>query len=436
MSVKVENLEQKVENLEHNMVKLTVTVPADDFSKALTQAYNRNKKNISIPGFRKGHAPQQLIEKMYGTGVFYEDAANILIPQTYPDEAESTGLEIVSRPEFDIEQIEKGKDFIYTATAAVKPAVELGAYEGIEVKKQDVTVTDEDVDAAIKKEQEKNSRLVDAKEGEAVENGDTINLDYSGSIDGVKFDGGTAEGQTLVIGSNTFIPGFEDQLVGVKAGEEKEVKVTFPAEYHAKDLAGKEAVFACKVNKIQKKELPELNDEFAQDVSEFDTMDEYRESVKSNLVSDKEKAAKNAKTNEAVDKLIEASKMDIPDAMVASQAEQMYEDFARRLQSQGIPIDMYLQYQGSTEEKFKEDIKPQALKQIQERLVLEAVAEKADIKISDEDFEAEVKKIADQYKMDVDKLKESMSDYEKEQLKKDMAVQKAVELVTDSAREV
>ena len=425
----------KVENLEHNMVKLTVTVPADDFSKALTQAYNRNKKNISIPGFRKGHAPQQLIEKMYGTGVFYEDAANILIPQTYPDEAESTGLEIVSRPEFDIEQIEKGKDFIYTATAAVKPAVELGAYEGIEVKKQDVTVTDEDVDAAIKKEQEKNSRLVDAKEGEAVENGDTINLDYSGSIDGVKFDGGTAEGQTLVIGSNTFIPGFEDQLVGVKAGEEKEVKVTFPAEYHAKDLAGKEAVFACKVNKIQKKELPELNDEFAQDVSEFDTMDEYRESVKSNLVSDKEKAAKNAKTNEAVDKLIEASKMDIPDAMVASQAEQMYEDFARRLQSQGIPIDMYLQYQGSTEEKFKEDIKPQALKQIQERLVLEAVAEKADIKIS-EDFEAEVKKIADQYKMDVDKLKESMSDYEKEQLKKDMAVQKAVELVTDSAREV
>ncbi|MGN0273567.1 MAG: trigger factor [Chordicoccus sp.] len=426
----------KVENLEHNMVKLTVTVPADDFSKALTQAYNRNKKNISIPGFRKGHAPQQLIEKMYGTGVFYEDAANILIPQTYPEEAESTGLEIVSRPEFDIEQIEKGKDFIYTATAAVKPAVELGAYEGIEVKKQDVTVTDEDVDAEIKKEQEKNSRLVDAEEGAAVENGDTINLDYSGSIDGVKFDGGTAEGQTLVIGSNTFIPGFEDQLVGVKAGEEKDVKVTFPAEYHAKELAGKDAVFACKVNKIQKKELPELNDEFAQDVSEFDTMDEYRESVKSNLVSDKEKAAKNAKTNEAVDKLIEASKMDIPDAMVASQAEQMYEDFARRLQSQGIPIDMYLQYQGSTEAKFKEDIKPQALKQIQERLVFEAVAEKADIKISDEDFDAEVKKIADQYKMDVDKLKESMSDYEKDQLKKDMAVQKAVELVTDSAKEV
>lgn len=426
----------KVENLEHNMVKLTVTVPADDFSKALTQAYNRNKKNISIPGFRKGHAPQQLIEKMYGTGVFYEDAANILIPQTYPDEAESTGLEIVSRPEFDIEQIEKGKDFIYTATAAVKPAVELGAYEGIDVKKQDVTVTDEDVDAAIKKEQEKNSRLVDAAEDAAVENGDTVNLDYSGSVDGVKFDGGTAEGQTLVIGSNTFIPGFEDQLVGMKAGEEKDVNVTFPAEYHAKDLAGKDAVFACKINKIQKKELPELNDEFAQDVSEFDTMDEYRESVKSNLVSDKEKAAKNAKTNEAVDKLIESSKMDIPDAMVASQAEQMYEDFARRLQSQGIPIDMYLQYQGSTEAKFKEDIKPQALKQIQERLVLEAVAEKADIKISDEDFDAEVKKIADQYKMDVDKLKESMSDYEKDQLKKDMAVQKAVELVTDSAKEV
>lgn len=426
----------KVENLEHNMVKLTVTVPADDFSKALTQAYNRNKKNISIPGFRKGHAPQQLIEKMYGTGVFYEDAANILIPQTYPEEAESTGLEIVSRPEFDIEQIEKGKDFIYTATAAVKPAVELGAYEGIEVKKQDVTVTDEDVDAEIKKEQEKNSRLVDAAEDAAVENGDTVNLDYSGSVDGVKFDGGTAEGQTLVIGSNTFIPGFEDQLVGMKAGEEKDVNVTFPAEYHAKDLAGKDAVFACKINKIQKKELPELNDEFAQDVSEFDTMDEYRESVKSNLVSDKEKAAKNAKTNEAVDKLIESSKMDIPDAMVASQAEQMYEDFARRLQSQGIPIDMYLQYQGSTEAKFKEDIKPQALKQIQERLVLEAVAEKADIKISDEDFDAEVKKIADQYKMDVDKLKESMSDYEKDQLKKDMAVQKAVELVTDSAKEV
>jgi trigger factor len=424
-----------VERLEHNMVKITVEVPADEFNKACTKAYNRQKKNISIQGFRKGHAPQQLVEKMYGPAVFYEDAANLLINDTYSDEAKETGLEFVSRPEFDVDQMEKGKSFIYNATVAVRPEVTLGAYKGIEVKKQEIEVTDEEIEEALKKEQDKNSRLVDI-EDRAVEDGDTLTLDYSGSVDGVQFDGGTAENQTLIIGSNSFIPGFEEQLIGTKTEEEKEVKVTFPAEYHAAELAGKEAVFKCVVHKIQSKELPELNDEFAQDVSEFDTLDAYKDSLKEDLVKQKESAAKTEKENQAVDKLIEASEMDIPDAMVDAQADQMYQDFAQRLQSQGIPIDMYLQYQGSDAAKMKEDLKPQALKQIKTRLVLEEVAKAENIEISDEKFDEELQKIADQYKMELDNLKKTVGDYEKEQMKKDMAVQEAVTVITDNAKEV
>lgn len=424
-----------VENLEHNMVKLTITVPAADFAKALTEAYNKDKKNISVPGFRKGHVPQQLVEKMYGAGIFYEDAANILVPRTYPQESESTGLDIVSRPKLEITQIEKGKDFIYTAEVAVKPEVELGEYKGIEVRKQNVTVTDEEVDAEIKKEQEKNARTVDAPEDAEVADGDTIHLDYSGFVDGEQFEGGTAEDQTLVIGSGTFIPGFEDQLVGVKAGESKDVHVTFPADYHAKELAGKEAVFACKVLKIQKKELPALDDDFAQDVSEFDTFAEYRESVKAELITDKEKAARTEKENEAVDKLIEASKMDIPEAMVDTQAENMYDNFAYRVESQGIPMETYLKYQGSTEDKFKEDIRPQALKQIKTRLVLEAVAKAENIEISDEELDEQLGKIAEQYGMKADDLKKNISENEKKDIRGDMAVQKAIDLVADNAVE-
>ena len=425
----------QVEKLEHNMVKLTIEVAADEFSKAITRAYNKNKKNISLPGFRKGHAPQQLIEKMYGAGVFYEDAANDLINLTYPQESESTELEFTSRPVFDVEQIEKGKNFIYTAEVAVRPEVELGEYKGIEVDHQDVEVTAEDVDAELKKEQEKNSRLVDVEE-RAVESGDTVTLDYAGEIDGVAFDGGTAQNQTLVIGSNQFIPGFEDQLIGAAVEEETKVSVTFPEDYHAKELAGREAVFTCTVHKIQKKELPELNDDFAQDVSEFDTIEEYRKSVEEKVRERKEAQAKTAKENQAIDKLIEASSMDIPQAMIDAQAASMYQQYAQRLQSQGIPIDMFLQYQGSNAEKWMEDIKPQALKQIQVRLVLEAVAKAENIEVSDERVDEEIDKIAAQYQMEKDQLTSVMSDREKESLKKDIAVQEAVSVIADNAKEV
>lgn len=425
----------QVERLEHNMVKVTIEIAAEEFGKAITRAYNKNKKNISIPGFRKGHVPQQLVEKMYGAGVFYEDAANDIINSTYGEEAKSTGLEFVSRPEFDVTQIEKGKDFIYTATVAVRPEVTLGEYKGLEVKKRVAEVTESEVDDEIRKEQEKNARMIDIDD-RGVEKGDTVNLDYSGSVDGEKFDGGTASGQTLVIGSNAFIPGFEDQLIGVLTGEECKVYVKFPEEYHSTDLAGKDAVFECKVNKIQKKELPELNDDFAQDVSEFDTMEEYRNDVREKLLDRKSAQVKSEKENEAVDKLIEISEMDIPEAMINSQAAQMYQEFAQRLQSQGIPVDMYFQYQGSTPEKALEDMKPQAKKQIETRLVLEEVAKAAGIEITDEKVDQEIERIATAYQMEKEKLAEVMSDFEKEQIKKDLAVQEAITLIADNAKEV
>ena len=424
-----------VEKLEHNMVKLTVEVSAEDFDKAIEKAYQKNKNRISVPGFRKGHAPLQMIERMYGVGIFYEDAANLCIQETYPKESDDTKLEFVSRPEFDVSQMEKGKPFIYTAVSAVRPEVMLGEYKGLEVEKDPITVTDTEIDEEVKKEQEKNSRMIDVDD-RPVEKGDTVTLDYAGTVDGVAFDGGTAKDQNLVIGSETFIPGFEDQLVGAALEEEKDVNVTFPEDYQAKDLAGKAAVFKCTVHKIQKKELPELDDDFAKDVSEFDTLDEYKEDVRKNLTEKKEKEAKTARENAAVDKLIEKSEMDIPKPMIDSQVSQMYEDFANRLKSQGIPIDMYLQYQGSDENKLKEQMRPQAEKRIKTRLVLEEVAKKENIEISEEKLDEEIKKMAEQYKMEPDKLKELLGDYEKEQMKKDMAVQEAVTLLTDNVREV
>ncbi len=424
-----------VEKLEHNMVKLTVEVSAEDFDKAIEKAYQKNKNRISVPGFRKGHAPLQMIERMYGVGIFYEDAANLCIQETYPKESDDTKLEFVSRPEFDVSQMEKGKPFIYTAVSAVRPEVMLGEYKGLEVEKAPITVTDTEIDEEVKKEQEKNSRMIDVDD-RPVEKGDTVTLDYAGTVDGVAFDGGTAKDQNLVIGSETFIPGFEDQLVGAALEEEKDVNVTFPEDYQAKDLAGKAAVFKCTVHKIQKKELPELDDDFAKDVSEFDTLDEYKEDVRKNLTEKKEKEAKTARENAAVDKLIEKSEMDIPKPMIDSQVSQMYEDFANRLKSQGIPIDMYLQYQGSDENKLKEQMRPQAEKRIKTRLVLEEVAKKENIEISEEKLDEEIKKMAEQYKMEPDKLKELLGDYEKEQMKKDMAVQEAVTLLTDNVREV
>ena len=425
----------QVEKLEHNMVKLTIEVAAEEFEKAVKAAYNRNKKSITVPGFRKGHAPQQLIEKLYGAAVFFEDAANALINATYGEEADGTGLEFVSRPVFDVTQIEKGKPFVYTAEVAVRPEVKLGEYRGIEVKKQETLVSDDEVNAEIQRELEKNSRLVDVDD-RPVENGDTVVLDYSGSVDGEKFDGGTAENQTLVIGSGSFIPGFEEQLIGAAIDETKDITVTFPDDYHAQELAGKEAVFTCTIHKIQKKELPELNDEFAQDVSEFDTLDEYKKDVMDKLTERKKQAAKTAMENEAVDKLIESSEMDIPEAMIDAQVTSMYQDYARQLQSQGIPIDMYLQYMGSSEAKMKEDMRPQALKQIQTRLVLEEVAKAEHLETTDLRLEEEIDKIAKQYNMETAKLKESMGDYEKEQMKKDIAVQEAISLIYDTLKEV
>ena len=425
----------KVERLEHNMVKLTVEVPAEKFIKAINAVYNRNKKKITVPGFRKGHAPMHMLEKIYGAGIFFEEAANDLINETYGEEAESTGLEFVSRPVFDIDQIEKGKDFIYTAEIAVRPEVELGEYRGIEVKKQETLVSDDEVNEEIRREQEKNSRLVEVS-GRPVQDGDTVVLDYSGAVDGAKFEGGTAENHTLVIGSGSFIPGFEEQLIGMNAEETKDITVTFPEEYHAPELAGKEAVFTCTIHKIEEKELPELDDEFAQDVSEYDTFDEYKKSVMDMLTVRKQQAAKTALENEAVDKLIESSKMDIPEAMIDAQVTNMYQDYARQLQSQGIPIDTYLQYMGSSEEKLKEEMRPQALKQIQTRLVLEEVAKDAHLEANDLRIEEEIEKIAERYQMEADKLRESMGDYEREQLGKDIAVQEAIDLIVDTAKEV
>ena len=424
----------QVEKLEHNMVKLTIECPAEDFEKAVRSAYMKQRGKISLPGFRKGKVPQNVIERMYGEGVFYEDAANIVINESYPKESDSAELEIVSRPVIDIVQMEKGKPFIYTAEVAVRPEVILGKYKGIEVEKQETLVTDEDIAGELRKEQDKNSRLIEVDR--PAKEGDTVILDYAGTVDGEAFEGGTAENHSLVLGSGSFIPGFEDQLTGVSAGEEKDVEVTFPEEYHAKELAGKPAVFHCTVNKVQMKELPELDDEFAQDVSEFDTLEEYKNQIRERLQEGKNRAARTAKENLAVEKLIESSVMDIPDAMVDGQVTNMYQDYIRQLQSQGIPVDMYMQYSGQTEDSLKEQMRPQALKQIQTRLVLEEVAKQEPVEVSDERLNEELEKMAKMYDMDADRLQELMGEAEKEQMKKDIAVQEAVTLIADSAKEV
>ncbi|MDD3339361.1 MAG: trigger factor [Lachnospiraceae bacterium] len=424
----------QVEKLEHNMAKLTIEVPAEEFEKGLQAAYEKNKKTITLPGFRKGKAPRVMIEKMYGAGIFYEDAANILIPEAYSKAADESGLDIVSQPDIDVTQIEKGQPFIFTAEVAVKPEVTLGDYKGIEVEKADVSVSDEEIEAELKKEQEKNSRTIDVDD-RAVENGDNVTLDFEGFVDGVAFEGGKGTDYALTIGSNSFIPGFEDQLVGAKIDEEMDVNVTFPEEYQAEELKGKPAVFKCTVHKIETKELPELDDDFAQDVSEFDTLAEYKEDIKKNLTEKKEAEAKTAKENAVVDKLIEGATMDIPQPMIDSQLNQMMNDFAGRMQSQGLSMEQYMQFTGSTPEALKEQMQPQALKRIQSRLVLEKVAEVEDVQVSEDKIKEEIAKMAKMYNMEEDKLMELMGDYEKDQMKKDMAVQEAVTLVTDAAVE-
>ena len=424
----------QVEKLEKNMAKLTIEVSAEDLDKAMEKAYQKQKSRISLPGFRKGKAPRKMIESMYGKGVFMEDAVNSLVPQEYTKALGECDLEIVSQPEINVTQMEPGKALIFTADVAVKPEVTLGDYKGVEVPKSEIAVTDEEVDAEVKKEQDKNARTV-AVEDRAAANGDITTIDFEGFVDGVAFDGGKGTDYALTLGSGTFIPGFEDQLVGANTGDHVEVKVTFPEEYQAKELAGKEAVFQCDVKKVEAKELPELDDDFAQDASEFDTLAEYKEDIKKNLTEKKEKEARAAKENAAVDKAIENAEMEIPDAMVATQTRQMLDDFARRMQSQGLTMEQYFQFTGMTAEKMQEEMKPQALKRIQTRLVLEKIAEVENIQPTDEEVEEEFKKMADAYKMEVEKIKELLGDRELEQMKKDMAVQKAVTLVADEAKE-
>ena len=424
----------QVEKMEKNMAKLTIEVSAEDLDKAMQNAYQKAKGKISIPGFRKGKAPRKMIEQMYGKGIFLEDAANALIPEHYSKALEECDLEIVSQPEIDVVQAEPGKAFIFTAEVAVKPEVTLGDYKGLEVPKSEAEVTDEDVDAEIKKEQEKNSRTVTV-EDRGAENGDITTIDFEGFVDGVAFEGGKGTDYPLTLGSGSFIPGFEDQLVGAKAGDHVEVNVTFPEEYQAAELAGKAAVFQCDVKKVEAKELPELDDDFAQDVSEFDTLAEYKEDIKKNLTEKKEREARTEKENAAVDKAIENAQMEIPDAMVDTQVRQMINDFASRMQSQGLTMEQYFQFTGMTVEKMQEEMKPQALKRIQTRLVLEKIAEVENIQPTEEEVNEEISKMAEMYKMEADKLKELLGDRELEQMKKDMAVQKAVTLVADEAKE-
>ncbi len=424
----------KIEKLEHSMAKMTVEVSAEDFGKAIVKAYNRNKNKIQLPGFRKGKAPLPMIERMYGPEIFYEDAANFCINDTYPVEAEACGLEITSQPEFDVVDMGKGKPFIYTAEFAIRPEVKLGEYKGLEVKKMNIEITDEDVENELKTEQDKNSRMVDVTD-RPVADGDTVQLDYAGTIDGEAFDGGTAEDQSLVIGSGSFIPGFEEQLIGLMPGDSKDVEVTFPEDYHAKELAGKAAVFACTIHSIKAKELPEIDDEFAEDAG-FDSLDEYKADLKGKLIERRENEKKTAYENEAVEKLIAASEMDIADAMITSQAEQIFEDYARQLQGQGIPIDMFLNYQGMNKDKFLEQVRPEAERRIKTRLCLEELAKAENIEISEEKLNEELDKMAEQYKMKREDLDMAMGDYAKEQMKKDMAVQEAITFLVDNAVEV
>ena len=425
----------QVEKLEHNMAKLTIEVPAEDVEKALQAAYLKERKRISLPGFRKGKVPRQMIEKMYGPEVFYDDAANHMISEAYGKAYDECGLEIVSQPKVEVTQLEKGKPFIFTAEVAVKPEVTLGEYKGLKVEKSDVEVTDEEVDAEIEKERERNARTVEVTD-RAVQDKDEVTLDFEGFVDGEAFEGGKGEDYPLTIGSGAFIPGFEDQLIGAEIGKEMEVNVTFPEEYQAKDLAGKEAVFKCTVKAIKVKELPELDDDFASDVSEEgETMEEYRAEVRGKLKERKESAAKEKKENQAVEQAAANAEIDLPEPMVELQARQMADDFARRIMQQGMSLEQYFQFTGLTEEKMMEELKPQAEKRIRTRLVLEAIVAAENIEVSDERLEEELKKMADAYQMEVDKLKEFMGENEKKQMKEDIAVQEAVTLITEAAVE-
>lgn len=423
----------QVEKLEKNMAKLTVEVPAEQFDEALKTSYNKNKSKFNIPGFRKGKAPQAMIEKMYGVGVLYEDAAGEIIDTTYAGAMDESGLDIVSRPEINVEQIEKGKPFIYTAMVAVKPEVTLGEYKGIEVEKARPEVTDADIDAELAKVQEQNSRLLSV-EDRAVADGDQTVVDFEGFVDGVPFEGGKAESYPLTIGSHSFIDTFEEQLIGKNIGEEVEVNVTFPAEYHAEELAGKPALFKVTVKEIKVKELPELNDEFAGEVSEFETLDEYKADIKAKLSETKQKQATTENENNVVQKVVENASMDIPEPMIDQQVRNMLEDYARRMQSQGISLEQYMQFTGMTIEQLQEQMRPQAEKRIRTRLVLEAIVAAENITVEDDAVDAEIAKMAEGYKMEAEQIRTMMGEEGMAQMKEDLAVQEAVDFLVAEAK--
>ena len=423
----------QVEKLEKNMAKLTIEVPAEEFDAAIKNAYNKNKNKFSIPGFRKGKAPLAMLEKMYGAGIFYEDAANEVIDASYPKAAEESKEEIVSTPEIKVTQIEKGKAFIYEATVALKPEVTLGEYKGVEVKKAEAVVTDEDVENELTAARKKNGRLIDVEDG-TIEDGDNTIIDFTGYIDDKTFDGGAGTDYPLVIGSHSFIEGFEDQLIGKKKGETCDVNVTFPAEYHADELAGKPAKFVVTIKEVKRNELPELNDEFASEVSDFDTLDEYKADIRKKLQEKKEQDAKVENENNVIEKVVENAQMELPQPMVDTQAREMVENYARRLQSQGLNINDYMKYTGMTPEKLMEQMRPEAEKRIKTRLVLEKVVEVENVEVSDEKLDEQINEIAASYKLEGAKLKEMMGEREKEQIREALKVQAAIDLLVEQAK--
>ncbi len=425
----------QVEKLEGNIAKLTIEASAEDFEKAVDKAYQKNKNKLSVPGFRKGKVPRKMIEKMYGNTVFYEEAANILIPSAYAKAIDECTEEVVSQPKIEVVQIEAGKPFIFTAEVALKPEVTLGAYKSVEIEKVDTTVTEEEIDEAVNRERESNARTISV-EDRAVQDGDMVVLDFEGFMDGTAFEGGKGENYSLTIGSGTFIPGFEEQLIGAEIDKEITVNVTFPEDYHAEELKGRNAEFKCTIKEIKEKELPELDDEFASDVSEFDTMEEYREDLKKQLTKQKEETAEEEKGDKVVDAIIASSQMDIPEAMIETQQRQMAEDFARRIQMQGLSFEQYLQFTGLTRADFMEQMKPQTLKRIQSRLVLCAIAKAENIEATEEEYQEEIQKMADSYHMSVEELTDMMGKFEEKAVREDICMKKAYDLVVEQCVEV
>ena len=423
----------QVEKLENNTAKLTIEVPAEEFDKAIMKAYQKNKNKFNVPGFRKGKVPYAMVEKMYGAAVFYEDAANYVIPDAYANAATESELEIVARPDINVTQIEKGKPFIFEAEVTLKPEIKLGKYKGVKVEAMDTTVTDEDVQAELDKVKEQNARLV-AADDKAVEDGDQTTIDFEGFVDGEAFEGGKGEDYPLTIGSHSFIDTFEEQLIGKKVGEEVEVNVTFPEEYQAKELAGKPAMFKVTIKEIKVKEYPEIDDDFAQDVSEFDTLDEYKADIKKNLKDKKTQEAEADKESKVIEAIVKDSEMDIPEKMIEAQAQQMLEEFAQNIAMQGISFEQYLQFTGATVEQLREQVTPQAKARVESSLVLEAIVKAEKIEATDEEFDEEVKKMAERYQMECDKINELLSDDDKNNIKADICAKKAAKLVVEKAK--